>query len=297
MDDADEQTPILTVTCPNCGRENESGRLFCKFCRHRMASRPPEEIDSNGQAVPSAEAQQMQAALQAVQSQKQELQQQLDAVLAELDKAKTAGVLPTSLVGVVEDVGAKLTPATAPADTSKPQSTVENKWKSVEDKVVSLEEQVVSKAKEFESSLEKKSGATAQSGQGNAGPSLVATPRVKGPVGFDPGRTVVLGGIKNLPVAAWLVVLNGTQKGEDFRLLEGKNMLGNAAGANIKLRDPAVSAEHASINYREGKFFITDLDSTNGTFINDESEPLARVELRDNDVIRLGETSLKFKCL
>jgi pSer/pThr/pTyr-binding forkhead associated (FHA) protein len=98
-------------------------------------------------------------------------------------------------------------------------------------------------------------------------------------------------------VAAWLVILNGTQKGEDFRLLDGKNMLGKAAAANVKLLDPAVSAEHASINYKDGKFVITDLDSTNGTFINDVADALARVELRDNDVLRLGETLLKFKCL
>jgi len=42
---------------------------------------------------------------------------------------------------------------------------------------------------------------------------------------------------------------------------------------------------------------ITDLDSTNGTFLNDGAEPVSRVELKDNDVIRAGETSLKFKCL
>jgi pSer/pThr/pTyr-binding forkhead associated (FHA) protein len=54
---------------------------------------------------------------------------------------------------------------------------------------------------------------------------------------------------------------------------------------------------HASISYKDGKFVITDLDSTNGTFINNDSDPLARVELRDNDIIRVGETSLKFKCL
>jgi pSer/pThr/pTyr-binding forkhead associated (FHA) protein len=42
---------------------------------------------------------------------------------------------------------------------------------------------------------------------------------------------------------------------------------------------------------------LTDLDSTNGTFVNDSAEGVARIELKDNDIIRLGETTLKFKCL
>jgi pSer/pThr/pTyr-binding forkhead associated (FHA) protein len=42
---------------------------------------------------------------------------------------------------------------------------------------------------------------------------------------------------------------------------------------------------------------LTDLDSTNGTFLNDNKEPISREELKDNDVIRVGDVSLKFKCL
>jgi hypothetical protein len=114
---------------------------------------------------------------------------------------------------------------------------------------------------------------------------------------FDPGKTVPLSTIRRSPVVGWLVALDGPQKGEDFRLREGKNALGTEPASEVVLRDPAVSARHASISYKDGKFVITDLDSTNGTFVNGDAEPVARVELKDNDVIRLGETSLKFKCL
>jgi pSer/pThr/pTyr-binding forkhead associated (FHA) protein len=73
--------------------------------------------------------------------------------------------------------------------------------------------------------------------------------------------------------------------------------VGSGEGAEIVLKDQAISSRHASITYREGKFVITDLDSTNGTFVNGDAEPVARVELKDNDLIRVGETTLKFKCL
>ena len=131
---------------------------------------------------------------------------------------------------------------------------------------------------------------------GKTRPEMTATMVEQKPA-FDPRKTVPLSVIKRAPVVGWLVVAEGPQKGEDFRLREGKNALGSAEGSDITLRDPAISSKHASINYREGKFTITDLDSTNGTFLNDHAEPLARSDLRDNDVIRIGETRLKFKCL
>jgi hypothetical protein len=113
----------------------------------------------------------------------------------------------------------------------------------------------------------------------------------------DVRKTVTLASLHRAPVVGWLVALNGRQKGEDFRLREGQNTIGSAAGLEVTLDDPAVSAKHASVRYREGVFSLTDLDSTNGTFVNDGTDPVARVELKDNDVVRVGEISLKFKCL
>jgi len=113
----------------------------------------------------------------------------------------------------------------------------------------------------------------------------------------DVRKTVTLSALHRAPVVGWLVALNGRQKGEDFRLREGQNIIGSSAGLEVTLDDPAVSAQHASVRYREGAFSLTDLDSTNGTYLNDGPEPVARVDLKDNDVVRVGEISLKFKCL
>jgi len=67
--------------------------------------------------------------------------------------------------------------------------------------------------------------------------------------------------------------------------------------ADVKLVGEAISARHASLRYREGVFSLTDMDSTNGTFLNQGTAPIAREDLKDNDVVRIGEVSLKFKCL
>lgn len=110
-------------------------------------------------------------------------------------------------------------------------------------------------------------------------------------------RTALLTDQRKPPVVGWFVALTGQQKGEDFRIREGPNTIGSAPDADIVLRDPAIAGKHASLRYKDHKFTITDLDSTNGTFLNDRSDSIAREELKDNDLIRIGEVTLKFKSL
>lgn len=93
----------------------------------------------------------------------------------------------------------------------------------------------------------------------------------------------------------WVVALNGPLKGLDFRLVTGKNVIGTAADTDIVLTDQYMSARHAVIRHEEGTFVLVDLDSTNGTFVNDTR--CSKEELIDNDRIRLGRTELKFKSL
>jgi pSer/pThr/pTyr-binding forkhead associated (FHA) protein len=102
---------------------------------------------------------------------------------------------------------------------------------------------------------------------------------------------------RSAPVVGWLVAMSGEQRGQDFRIRDGQNILGSAADAEVQLHDPTISGKHASLRYKEGKFYLVDLDSSNGTFLNDGTAPIAREELKDNDVIRVGELVLKFKCL
>src|SRR5262245_32671009 len=97
------------------------------------------------------------------------------------------------------------------------------------------------------------------------------------------------------PVVGWLVALNGTLKGHDFRIRDGKNVIGTAADTDIVLTDQYMSARHAVIRHEEGMFVIVDLDSTNGTYVNDQR--CSKEELIDNDRVRLGRTEMKFKSL
>lgn len=68
-------------------------------------------------------------------------------------------------------------------------------------------------------------------------------------------------------------------------------LIGRETG-NIVIKNPAVSAKHARIEVGEGTFTIFDLDSTNGTFVNDQQ--VTRHDLQDGDVITIGKHLLIF---
>ena len=72
-------------------------------------------------------------------------------------------------------------------------------------------------------------------------------------------------------MVGWFVAMDGEQKGEDFRVRDGQNILGSGPEADIVIRDGTVSARHASLRYKDQRFYLTDLDSSNGTYLNNSS--------------------------
>ncbi len=100
---------------------------------------------------------------------------------------------------------------------------------------------------------------------------------------------------------AALVVLKGAEIGRDFRLRRSRMVIGRSTGADICLPDEGASRQHARIDYRgsgtpdDATFAITDLGSTNRTFVN--SVEVASAELKNGDKIQIGDTIMKFVVL
>ena len=118
------------------------------------------------------------------------------------------------------------------------------------------------------------------------------------PAGVGDRKTVLLGNVvPKGSLVGWLVAMDGEHKGEDFRIRDGQTTIGSSSDADIVLRDQTISAKHASVRCKDGRFLLTDLDSTNGTFLNGGQHTIAREQLNDNDLIRLGAVTLKFKML
>jgi hypothetical protein len=69
--------------------------------------------------------------------------------------------------------------------------------------------------------------------------------------------------------------------------------IGRGLNNDIILEDTRVSRHHAQLRYRARRFWIADIGSTNGTYVNEEQ--IAERSLRDGDVISLGGLELTFK--
>jgi hypothetical protein len=76
--------------------------------------------------------------------------------------------------------------------------------------------------------------------------------------------------------------------------LEGDVVLGRGDRAEIRLEDPFASARHARV-YEQGNIVvIEDLDSTNGTYLNEELLQTPR-PLHPGDRVRIGDSEFAFE--
>ena len=94
-------------------------------------------------------------------------------------------------------------------------------------------------------------------------------------------------------VAAYLVVLQGTNVGEMHKIEGPELVIGRAVSATVRLNDDGISRRHCRVLSIGGQVIIEDLGSANGTLVN--GEMVQHHALKEGDKIRLGATTtLKF---
>ncbi len=82
---------------------------------------------------------------------------------------------------------------------------------------------------------------------------------------------------------------SGPQKGDQIKISEGQSILFGRDQQEGKLADAKASRAHFRIKEHKGSYFLKDLDSTNGTHVN-EQRIQDVVKLKIEDRIRVGET-------
>ena len=88
-----------------------------------------------------------------------------------------------------------------------------------------------------------------------------------------------------------IVLLNTEQAGREDAVRGERITLGRGPGVDLAFPDPLMSRQHVSLEYREGRFRITDLGSTNGLEIN--GRPAKRGEVGHGDRFVLGGSSFQ----
>ena len=78
--------------------------------------------------------------------------------------------------------------------------------------------------------------------------------------------------------------------GRTYQLREGSNIVGRGQDAQFRLPDTGVSRRHLEIRWDGQVALLSDLNSTNGTTVN--NAPVQEWQLADGDVIRLGHSEI-----
>ncbi len=90
-----------------------------------------------------------------------------------------------------------------------------------------------------------------------------------------------------------LIVIRGNDQGSEFELDLDRVSVGRDPSNTIQLHDTEVSRRHAEIRAEEGRYLLVDLNSSNGTFVNNDR--ILRRPLEDSDEIRIGSSVLLFR--
>jgi pSer/pThr/pTyr-binding forkhead associated (FHA) protein len=90
-----------------------------------------------------------------------------------------------------------------------------------------------------------------------------------------------------------LMVSSDGQKPRSVRL-DASTTIGRSVECELRLDDTYVSQQHARIFDRSGNWYVEDLGSTNGTFVN-EQKLVAPAMLTPGDKIRVGRTLVELR--
>jgi transcriptional regulator with GAF, ATPase, and Fis domain len=94
-----------------------------------------------------------------------------------------------------------------------------------------------------------------------------------------------------------VTVVEGTDRGRTFTVSgsqPNRALLGSGPACQLQLHDREVSRRHAALEPAGRRLRITDLGSTNGTFV--DGVAIAEAFLRGGEIVRLGSTALQLEC-
>lgn len=95
--------------------------------------------------------------------------------------------------------------------------------------------------------------------------------------------------------AKGLLLYEGIGEYPDFELEEGEYILGKNISVNLRLDKETISQYHAKFECLNKTYYIEDLNSTNGTYVNDELlNYKEKKELSPGDLIRFADVKYRF---
>ncbi len=91
-----------------------------------------------------------------------------------------------------------------------------------------------------------------------------------------------------------LIILSEQLRGNNFELIGERYIVGRVDTCDITLKDPTVSSRHCEFIKKGTTYLLRDLNSTNGTRVN--NVPISEQELRSSDILQIGGIEILFDC-
>ena len=88
------------------------------------------------------------------------------------------------------------------------------------------------------------------------------------------------------------LIVNQSGSSKEYELGGEPMTCGRSSSADITINDDQASREHCRFEFEDGKWYVADLGSSNGTLINEER--ITRHELANGTVVRIGRTDISF---
>ena len=120
--------------------------------------------------------------------------------------------------------------------------------------------------------------------QHNENADEALTTAFKAPTGFPPEDNTSGPSVN-------LLLQDGSSR--TYQVREGSNIIGRSTEADLRLPDTGVSRQHAEITWNGKDAVLVDLQSTNGTTVNDT--PIENWLLADGDVITVGHSHIEVR--
>jgi len=107
------------------------------------------------------------------------------------------------------------------------------------------------------------------------------------------GKSSPLPGSRIVKGRAHLFGLNGSVNGRIVPLRE-EFIIGRSSTCSLRLTDRSVSRQHAQLRLSQGRWYLKDLGSAGGTYLN--GTPVNVASLNNGDRIRIGTVEMEFRC-
>ncbi|MSQ95599.1 MAG: FHA domain-containing protein [Gemmataceae bacterium] len=127
-----------------------------------------------------------------------------------------------------------------------------------------------------------------------ADPTRIWTPTALGFIAIGACIGLLVGLAQIILKEAWIKVEAGFRPGRELLISKERTSIGRAEASDIGLfGDSGVEKTHANIVLEGGRYFLEDLQTPGGSFVNDQ-KVVGKAPLKTGDLIRVGKSVLQF---